>query len=253
MSCFCPTDKRKPLTDEHASETVCGSCGVVLHTDATCDINDAMLVSCERLLGSQPMHAKNPVMKAATVDNGKKARGFCLLDRMLDQVGTSAIMRDIARSFMERIVDGNGDHCNTAMCAMCIWLAARHTGRAIKIDYMKKRWKFKMKDFKRCLWTATEIGIDLRSNADTRRIITRLCSDIGTTVGVEVKAVGLYEKLNRMGVFGGRSPYVVAASMVYLTCDASAGMNIRRIAMAACIPFPSISRMKRFLVEKKCL
>ena len=130
-------------------------------------------------------------------------------------------MGDAAITIMERIIDAKGIKANTVMLAACIWIAARDTGRAISMEDLRKMWGFRMKAFKKCLWAIMDHGIDIRSNAGTTMIITRICSDIGVSMRVRVAAMNLYNCLNKTGVLFGRSPYVVAACIVYIAGDCS--------------------------------
>ena len=152
---------------------MCGTCGVVVSTEPVFD-SAGVLMPFDRLLGSVPVrHKCDPKATASDTDIIKR---FQRIDRMLGQVMASTTMGDAAITIMERIIDAKGIKANTAMLAACIWIAARDTGRAISMEYMKKMWGFHMKAFKKCLWAIMDHGIDIRSNADTTMIITRICS-----------------------------------------------------------------------------
>ena len=251
MSCFCPNTKRKHFTDEQTSEKVCGTCGVVVSMEPVLD-SAGVLMPFDRLLGSVPArHKCDPNAAASDTDIIKR---FQRIDRMLGQVMASTTMGDAAITIMERIIDAKGIKANTAMLAACIWIAARDTGRAIPMEDMRKMWGFHMKAFKKCLWTVMDHGIDIRSNADTTMIITRICSDTDASMRTRVVSMRLYSCLNKTGVLCGRSPYVVAACIVYIAGNCfEQRLRLDRIASAAGVPPTSICRMRAFLERSKCL
>ena len=251
MSCFCPNTKRKHFTDEQTNEKVCGTCGVVISTEPVFD-SAGVLMPLDRLLGSVPVrHRCDPNADGSDTDIIKR---FQRIDRMLGQVMASTTMGDAAITIMERVINSKGIKANTAMLAACIWIAARDTGRAISMEDMRKMWGFPMKSFKRCLWTIMDHGIDIRSNAGTTMIITKICSDIGEPMRVRTAAMNLYSCLHKTGVLYGRSPYMVAACIVYVAGDCSKRRpRLNRISSSSGIPASSICRMKVFLERRKCL
>ncbi len=251
MSCFCPNTRRKHFIDEQTSEKVCGACGVVVSTEPVFDTSGVQ-TPFDRLLGTAPArHKCDPNADASDTDIIKR---FQRIDRMLGQVGASTTMGDAAITIMERIIDAEGMRANTAMLAACIWIAARDTGRAIPMESMRRMWGFRMKAFRKCLWAVMDHGIDIRSNADTTMIITRICSDINAPMRARVASMGIHDRLNKTGVLCGRSPYVVAACIVYVAGDChEQRLRLDRIASAAGVPPASICRMRAFLESGKCL
>ena len=250
MSCFCPNTKRKHFTDDQTNEKVCGTCGVVISTEPVFD-SAGVIMPFDRLLGSVPVRHRCDPNADGSDDIIKR---FQRIDRMLGQVMASTTMGDAAITIMERVINSKGIKANTAMLAACIWIAARDTGRAISMEDMRKMWGFPMKSFKKCLWTIMDHGIDIRSNAGTTMIITRICSDIGVSMRVRVAAMNLYNCLNKTGVLFGRSPYVVAACIVYIAGDCSEQrLRLNRIASSAGVWPKSVCRMKVFLERGKCL
>lgn len=249
MKCMCAAEP-VPVCDEHTGETVCGACGTVLEERAARAVWEGAPMESGR-----GAHTSRRVTRYVTTqrmaDGSAHASRDALLRKLapiLEHVSATGAITDEATTLARRMcTDGfakNRPRMN--LCAGVVLAACRIHGRIIRREEVAEMTGTDSRKISRIARVITaRYGLKpLPVEERTRRILSRMCDDVGEPALLR-PALRTYESMLLTGHTAGKSPYVVAAKA--LRHHAVRIMPDARFAAAVGVPCNHMNRYSEMM------
>ena len=244
MKCRCVAGP-SPVYDEVNGEIVCDTCAVVMEEKEAQIVWNGMSMQG----GSGPRAAARVTKYITTqriADGSTNAARDALLRKLmpiLEHVSASGIIRNEAVMLIKRMsADGFAKgKPRLNLCAGVVLATCRVHGRVIKREKIAE---ISCTDFKKVSRAARSIieqyNLEPLSIEElTRRIISRMCTDIGEPALLRL-ALRTYESMLLTGYTSGKHPYVVAIKA--LRAHTMHIMSDARLATAIGVPYKHMYR-----------